>query len=261
MVSTMNDRQNIDPPDGTIYLTTSGSRLYGTNLDECDRDEMGVYVESPDCVTGLKTPAHHVQRSQDTGVRSGPGDLDRQVYGLRKFATLAANGNPTVLLMLFVPRELQIIRTPQSGLLQENTGLFLSKQAGHRFIGYLDSQRNQLMTRNGSKHTNRPELVEKYGYDVKFAYHAVRLGIQGIELMRHGNIALPMSAPDREVLLNIRRGGYSYESISRMITGLRFDLDRAIVESDLPDDPGWNSIDDLCHEIYISTWRERGALG
>lgn len=258
MISRQND---LEPPKGTIYLTTSGSLLYGTNLDNTDRDEMGIYVEDPQYVTGLKTPNHYVQRSRDAGVRSGPGDLDRQTYGLRKFATLAANGNPTVLLMLFVPREMQLIRTRQSVLLQENTGLFLSKQAGYRFLGYLDSQRNQLMTRNGSKHTNRPELVEKYGYDTKFAYHAVRLGLQGIELMRRGNISLPMSAPDREMLLNIRRGGFSYDEISEMITGLRFDLDRAIVESDLPDDPGWYSIDDLCHEIYISTWRERGVLG
>ena len=251
---------DLNPPDGTIYLTTSGSRLYGTNLDDTDRDEMGIYVESPDCVTGLKTLEHHVQRTQVPGVRSGPGDLDRQTYGLRKFATLAANGNPTVLLMLFVPREMQLIRTRQSDLLQENTGLFLSKQAGYRFLGYLDSQRNQLMTRNGSKHTNRPELVEKYGYDTKFAYHAVRLGLQGIELMREKTIALPMSAHDREMLLNIRRGMYSFENISRMITSIRFDLDAEIENSGLAGGPEWDSIDGLCHEIYIETWRERGVL-
>lgn len=257
----MNHRQNYpDPPDGTIYLTTSGSQLYGTNLDDTDRDEMGVYVEHPSYVTGLRSAANVVQRSQPDGTRSGTGDLDRQVYGLRKFARLAAQGNPTVLLLLFVPDKHRIIETEQSRLLLEGTNLFVSKQAGHRFLGYLDSQREQLLRRSGSKHTNRPELIEQYGYDTKFAYHALRLGLQGIELMRTGSLRLPMSAEHCEWLLGIRRGGATFDEVSRWLTGLRFGLEYEITRTTLPDDPDWQSINDLCHRLYISAWRERGVL-
>lgn len=257
----MNTRQNYpDPPDDTILLTTSGSQLYGTNLDDTDRDEMGVYVEDPAFITGLREAVTHTQRTQPDGVRSGPGDLDRKVYPLQKFARLAGNGNPTVLLMLFVPPEHRLIETDLSRLLLANTNLFLSKQAGERFLGYLDSQREQLLRRNGSKHTNRPELIEKHGYDTKFAYHALRLGLQGIELMRTGSISLPMRAADRERLLDVRRGKMTFDQVSGVLTGLRFGLERTIGSSDLPDAPGWNSINDLCHEIYLSSWDKDGLL-
>ena len=257
----MDHRQNYpDPPDGTIYLTMSGSQLYGTNLDDTDRDEMGIYIEHPTYVTGLHSAPTLGQRSQPDGARSGPGDLDRKVYGLRKFAELAGNGNPTVLLLLFVPDEYRIIETEQSRLLLESADLFVSKQAGHRFLGYLDSQREQLLRRNGSKHTNRPELVEKYGYDTKFAYHALRLGLQGIELMRTGSIRLPMSADHCEWLLDIRRGGATFDEVSRWLTGLRFGLECEIARTTLPDEPDWDAINRLCHRLYISAWRERGVL-
>ena len=257
----MDNRQNYpDPPDGTIYLTMSGSQLYGTNLDDTDRDEMGVYIEHPAYVTGLHSAPTLGQRSQPDGARSGPGDLDRKVYGLRKFAELAGNGNPTVLLLLFVPDEHRIIETEQSRLLLESADLFVSKQAGARFAGYLDSQREQLLRRNGSKHTNRPELIEQYGYDTKFAYHALRLGLQGIELMRTGSLSLPMRAGDRDWLLGVRRGELSFDEVSEMLTQLRFELDYSIENVDLRENADWEGINDLCHRLYISAWREWGVL-
>lgn len=257
----MNQRQNYpDPPGGTILLTTSGSELYGTSLGDADRDEFGVYVENPAHVTGLLTQDTIVQRSQPAGVRSGPGDLDRQVHGVRKFARLAGAGNPTVLLLLFVPPEHRIIETPEGALLLENAGLFISKQAGYRFLGYLDSQRAQMVRLSGTKHTNRPELIEKHGYDTKFAYHALRLGIQGIELMRDGVITLPMPDEDRQTMLDVRRGLHSKDEVIRWIDYLRSDLVGAIEESGLPDEPNWAGINDLCHVIYLNQWATRGSM-
>jgi hypothetical protein len=40
----------------------------------------------------------------------------------------------------------------------------------------------------------RPELVEKHGYDTKFAAHMVRLGYQGVELLETGRFTLPLPA-------------------------------------------------------------------
>ena len=43
--------------------------------------------------------------------RSGAGDLDVIVYSARKWARLALAGNPTVLLILFVPDAEVVFRT------------------------------------------------------------------------------------------------------------------------------------------------------
>lgn len=83
----------------------------------------------------------------------------------------------------------------------------LSQQAVHRFLGYLHSQRERLLGR-GSRHgvPNRPELVERYGYDVKYASHALRLAFQGLEMARDARLTLPMPAAERERVLAVKRG-------------------------------------------------------
>lgn len=253
-------QRHTTPGDGTIYLTVSGSELYGTQVGGADRDEMGIFIEDPNCVTGLKTEDHRIERTQAAGVRSGEGDLDRTTYGLRKFARLAGQGNPTVLLLLFVPLNKVLVRTPLSDTLVTNDTLFISKAAGARFLGYLDSQRAQLLGLTGRKHTNRPELVEKYGFDTKFAYHAVRLGIQGCELMDTGWIDLPMKPRDRELLVDIRNGVYHLDEVVQIINGVRFALTHAIEKSSLPEDPDWDGINDLLHDLYMSAWRQWGWL-
>jgi hypothetical protein len=48
------------------------------------------------------------------------------------------------------------------------------------------------MTGQPGAHTNRPELVAVHGYDTKYAMHALRLGLQGIELLSTGRITLPV---------------------------------------------------------------------
>jgi hypothetical protein len=53
---------------------------------------------------------------------------------------------------------------------------------------------------------NRPELVARYGYDVKYASHALRLAYQGLEIVRDGRLTLPMPEHERERVLRVKRG-------------------------------------------------------
>ena len=62
------------------------------------------------------------------------------------------------------------------------------------------------MTGQASAHANRPELVAVHGYDPKDAMHALRLGLQGIELLTTGRITLPVPEPGGGYLRSIRRG-------------------------------------------------------
>jgi hypothetical protein len=83
----------------------------------------------------------------------------------------------------------------------------LSQQAVHRFLGYLNGQRDRLLGRGRrSRVPNRPELVARYGYDVKYASHALRLAYQGLEIVRDGRLTLPMPEPERERVLRVKRG-------------------------------------------------------
>ncbi|MCD0445022.1 nucleotidyltransferase domain-containing protein [Glycomyces sp. A-F 0318] len=196
--------------DGEILRTEVGSGLHGIAIAGTDdHDEMGVFVEPPECVIGLAGPMHHyVWRTQPEGRRSGHGDTDLVMYSLRKFLRLAVAGNPTILLPLFAPEESVYKATDLGRELRDLAPALLSQRAVERFTGYLDGQVDRLLGRGrqGSMPA-RPELVERYGYDVKYASHALRLGLQGLEIAEHGRLTLPMPEADRERVLRVKSGG------------------------------------------------------
>jgi uncharacterized protein len=187
---------------GEILRTVVGSGVHGIAIEGTDdHDEMGVFVEPPDQVLGLdRRMEHYVFRTQPEGARSGPGDLDLVVYSLRKYLRLATKGNPTALLPLYAPTESVVVLQPLGAELRELAPAMLSRRAVHRFVGYMNSQRTRLLA------GGRPDLVARFGYDVKYACHALRLAYQGLEIIRDGCLTLPMPDHEREQVLRVKRG-------------------------------------------------------
>jgi hypothetical protein len=164
---------------------------------------------------------HYISRTQPEGARSGPGDTDLVAYSLRKFLRLAIKGHPTVLLPLFAPED-KVHRAHRLGReLREMRTSFLSQDAVERFLGYMREQHLRMM--GGGKRNkvpNRPELIEKYGWDVKFGAHAMRLALQGWEVASTGHLSLPMRMDDRELVLSIKRGEMPRSMVSSNIAAL-----------------------------------------
>src|SRR5690349_24051576 len=122
---------------GTILLSQVGSGLHGTAIAGTDdRDEMGICVEPPEYVIGLRRFEQYIFRTQPEGARSGPGDLDLVVYSLRKWMRLALDGNPAVLLPLFVGPEHLVAIDELGEELRSRADRIVSREAGHRFLGY-----------------------------------------------------------------------------------------------------------------------------
>jgi hypothetical protein len=84
---------------------------------------------------------------------------------------------------------------------------------------------------------HRPELVEKYGWDVKYAAHAIRLGLQGAELLRTGRVTLPVPEPHRGRLLAVRAGEIPEVEALEWCVEVRRDLVAALDDSPLPREP------------------------
>lgn len=192
--------------DNLLIRGEVGSGVHGVTVGSDDIDHMGICVEPQDYVLGLKRFKQYIYRTAPEGIRSRPGDLDLTVYSLRKWLRLASAGNPTILLMLFIPAKQLTQSNHYADILRGNAERFMSKQCAGRFIGYLCSQRDQMLGLRGKKHTNRPELIDQYGFDTKFAYHAIRLGIQGNEYLNTGRLTLPMPETDRKWLIELREG-------------------------------------------------------
>lgn len=180
------------------------------------------------------------------------------VYSLRKWTRLALARNPTVLIPLFVP-EAAIVRIDEVGreLRANRRTRFVSRTAGRRFLGYLRDQRDRMLGRRGGRHTNRPERAAKYGFDVKFAAHLVRLGIQGVELLETGRLTLPMRDPWRTWLRDLRHGRHSREEVLEVAADYEQRLVALIPRSDLPEraDHAW--AEQWLVRVYRDAWRSR----
>ena len=257
---------------GLILRTQVGSGVHGTSISgQDDRDEMGICLEPPEFVTGLaRVPngsdgngppvpfeqyERHTVWDQPGGLanRSGAGDLDVVIYSARKWARLALAGNPTVLLVLFVPEDEVVYRNEVGAELVDNAHRFVSKQAAQRFLGYLQAQK-AAMTGEVGAHTNRPELVAIHGYDTKYAMHALRLGYQGIELLSTGRITLPVPDPHRAYLRSIRRGEVELNEVVEAVSAAEAELTRLKASSTLPDEPDHRWVDAWLHRSHLRYW-------
>jgi hypothetical protein len=261
--------------EGMILRVQVGSGVHGTSVSgQDDRDEMGLCLEPPQFVTGLaRVPngtrglgpsvrfeqyERHTAWDRRGGVanRSGAGDLDVIIYSARKWARLALAGNPTVLLVLFVPDEEVVFRNEAGAELVSNAHRFVSRLAAGRFLGYLKAQK-AAMTGQAGAHTNRPELVAVHGYDTKYAMHALRLGLQGIELLTTGRITLPIPEPHRAYLRSIRRGERPLAEVLDAITSAEARLTELRDSPALPDQPDRAWVDDWLHRSYLDFWAQR----
>ena len=238
----------------TILLVTVDSGVHGVALEGTDdHDEMGICIEPPDHVIGLQPFEQYVFRTQPEGARSGPGDTDRIVYSLRKWARLALNGNPTVLLLLFSP-EIHITTTLGEELRSAHS-LFASKRAGKSFLGYLSAQKQRLLGERGQMRVHRPELVDAHGYDTKYAMHMLRLGIQGVEYMQSGAITLPIPEPEREWLRQVRRGEVELNDVLTRVGELELELNDLIHSGPLPAKPDYAGANQLLVDAYQRHWQ------
>jgi hypothetical protein len=266
------DEARVIAEQGMIVRVQVGSGVHGTAVSgQDDRDEMGICLEPARFVTGLarvpdgiggQRPSvrfeqyeRHTAWDRPGGVanRSGAGDLDVVIYSARKWARLALAGNPTVLLVLFVPDEEVVFRNEAGAELVGNAHRFVSRLAAGRFLGYLTAQK-AAMTGQAGAHTNQPELVAVHGYDTKYAMHAVRLGLQGIELLNTGRITLPVPEPDRAYLRSIRSGQRPLAEVLDAIGETEARLIQLRNSTAIPGEPDRTWVDDWLHRSHLNFW-------
>ena len=243
----------------TILRVQVGSGVHGTAVSgQDDRDEMGVCLEPAQYVTGLdrfeQYEYHTAWERGGLSERSGAGDLDVVIYSARKWLRLALQGNPTVLLPLFVPEAEIVAVSPLGYDLRANVARIVSKRCGARFLGYMRAQRDGMLGLR-SRDVNRPELVARYGYDTKYAMHMLRLTIQGIELLSTGAITLPIAEPQLSMLRKVRTGGYNRREVLDLAASLEADLEQLLETTALPAEPDHEWANQWLYHAYTTHWQ------
>jgi predicted nucleotidyltransferase len=107
-------------------------------------------------------------------------------------------------------------------------------------------------TRNKARAT----LEEKYGYDTKHAYHLVRLIRMCREVLTTGKVIV--KRPDREELLAIRNGVWSYEKLIEFAEKEEKELNILYATCNvLPKEPNRKKLEQLCIQLVeksLSSW-------
>lgn len=263
------NRKKAIAESGTVLRVLVGSGVHGTAIaNQDDRDEMGLCTEPPSCVVGLDTFEQYQYRSAAarTGTadaRSEAGDLDLVIYSLRKWMGLALHGNPTVLLPMFTPTEHVVVNTDIGTEIQRYLPeIVASKQAGRRFLGYMEAQRGRLTGERGGGHGRRgggqrEELIEAHGFDTKFAMHMCRLGLQGVEYLQTGRLTLPVPEPHLSNLRELRSGKMQYADALAWADDLAGTL-RSLLDggSPLPEQPNRTVANDWLIRVYRTAWSD-----
>lgn len=237
-----------------IIVGEIGSYAHGLNTKDSDHDYIGIHVDDPRVLMGLQGELGAVRdRDKAEGVKSEAGDTETTYYGLRKYVQLACQGNPTVMTLLFTPN----LVVPDMYGLQAARGLFMSKRLIDRHVGYADNMAARL-TGEKAPRTNRPELVEAHGYDTKAAFHALRLLMQGLEMLTTGTMTMPMWPVQRQHLLNIRAGLVSQEQVLEEIQNLKYLIQSTRYVTSLPDDPDMDAVNEWLVDTHAAYWRAAG---
>lgn len=253
---------------GLLLRTEVGSTVHGTAISgQDDLDEMGICVEPMSTTLGLNRFENYQYRSAEPDGQVGgqsapsrPGDIDLFVYSLRKYVSLVAAGNPSMMVPLFVPdsgiRYINVFGEE----LRANRHKLLSQRAHPRFKGYLNKQRLGLL---GERNTpNRAALRERVGYDPKYAMHALRLGMQGCELLERGRITIPLKGKQLKFLREVRSGQredgqiWPLEFILKQIERYDRKLDKSLKTSTLPKEPDWGWINNWLADVHLRHWKE-----
>ena len=262
----LTDRGLVKPPrwlPGNVqYETIMGSVAYGVSADTSDVDVYGWAIPPKDDifphlrgeVPGFGTPRARFEQYEEHHVRdadalAGHGRVyDVTIYGIIKFFNLAMENNPNIIDCLFTPVNCILHSTRIGNLVRENRRLFLHKGAWPKFKGYAYSQLHKLT--NKTPQGKRAQLVEKHGYDVKFAYHVVRLLTEVEMILMEEDIDLQRN---NDQLKAIRRGEWSEERLRTWCAAKESQLEKVYAESKqraTPDEPKIRSLLVNCLEEH-----------
>ena len=138
-----------------IFLTKTGSRLYGNSTEDSDWDYRGIFIEKvEDKISIINKPLKKMGGVTEDGnviydILKSKGlniekTTDIEIYELSRFIELAMESNPNILDLLCSNINNAVYVNDLGKKLLENKSLFLSKKIKDSFSGYALSQLKKM---------------------------------------------------------------------------------------------------------------------
>lgn len=235
------------------YETLMGSHAYGVAdtavraESPADYDVYGIAIPPKDYlfphlrgeILGFGTPGptfekpfqkHHILEKDALG---GQGKLwDIQIFNIVRFFELCRHNNPNMIEMLYTPEECVLYCSAIGRLIREKRTLFLSKKCWPRFRGYAHQQLKKMNDKQAQG--KRKDLIERHGYDVKFAYHIIRLMDEADQILSTGTLDIQRA---RKEMKAVRRGDWSAQEVREWAMEKEKSLEFIYAKCTLPEEP------------------------
>lgn len=194
---------------------------------------------------------HHIM---DEDATAGHGkEWDLTIFNIVKFFQLCLENNPNMIDSLFTPENCVVHCTQVGRMVRDSRRMFLSKLAWKKFRGYAHSQLKKMNDKTPVGH--RKEIIQKHGFDVKFAYHIIRLFDEVEQILLEGDLNLQRA---REPMKAIRRGDWTADEVRRWAMEKEVVLEAAYTACKLPEKPPYEPLRQL---LYNCLEEHYGSLG
>lgn len=267
------EKKLIKPPEwmltNTHYLTIMGSVAYGVSSDTSDMDIYGFAIPRKEVVfphlnghilvpvkngsdlfqVGFGDPVDSFCQWQEHGIvdesaLGGKGrEYDFTIFSIVRYFDLLMENNANIIDSLFTPQECVLHATYVGNLVRENKEVFLHRGVYAKFKQYAYSQLHKMTTKKPKG--KRKAIREKFGFDVKFGYHLVRLLNECEQLLVKGTMDLRLN---NEQLKAIRRGEMGEEEVRKWASDKERHLEALYAKSELPAVPQKEKIKKLLME-------------
>lgn len=255
----------IDPPrhmkTNVQYETLMGSIAYGCNTDDSDWDIYGFTIPYKNIIFphidghiegfGKKPTKFNVYNPKHIKFEKREYDFD--IFNIIKYFQLLMDNNPNIIDSIFTPQRCVLHCTQVGNHIRDNRKKFLHKGCFLKLKGYMFSQIKKMRDKNPEIGSKRHALVLKYGFDCKYASHAIRLINQAEQILTEGDLDLERNS---EQLKAIRRGEWTVDEIIDYANNKERDLETVYSNSTLPWGPDEPFIKNLlleCLEMHFGS--------
>lgn len=250
LIQKLIDKKLISPPkwisNNLCFLYIGGSQAYGTSQDienkVSDWDIGGICIPPKEYIFphlngfipgfGSSPPQFNEYEQHHIFDKDDNKEYDIKIMSIVKFFNLAMQGNPNVIEGLFVPDNCILHSTHIGSIIRENRHQFLSKLCWPKLKGYSFNQIKHM--RNKEPIGNRKERVDKYGYDVKFAGHCIRLLNAAEMILTTHDLDLQANRQQNNA---IRRGEWTEQEVYDYFSRKEKDLETVYSNSKLREKP------------------------
>jgi len=236
-------------PDNVHYEVITGSTAYAVSSDTSDMDVVGFCIPPKELIfphlagdiPGFGQQKQRFEQFQQHHVfdKDKNQEYDFTIYSIVKFFDLCMDNNPNMVDTLFVPQRCVLFASKIAQHVRDRRKMFLHKGSYHKFRGYAYSQLKKIESKSNSSNPKRQESIDKFGFDVKFAYHIVRLALEAEYILINHDLDIEANS---EILKSVRRGEWSFEKINQWFNDKERALEELYSKSTLQNKPDEDAI-------------------